>query len=207
MVLTNVVIDGCIVNFLVGYPVNSTPNTTNLFLRNNIIYGFIHANNATFDNNVFLATSTTGTVFYSIYAGKWYYTDYCLFRNNIIKNGSSSYGLSQHNIFYNNIFTDSISVQTATAQNNVSQKPLSTIFQSVNNTSKFNPSDNFHLKSGSPAISAGINNIDCGVYGGSSPFKEGMVPYNPHIQSADIASSTDQNGNLKVNIKVRAQSR
>lgn len=54
-------------------------------------------------------------------------------------------------------------------------------------------------------INAGTDGTDVGIYGTMQPFKDGMLPYNPHIQFKSISSSTDQNGNLPINIKVAAQ--
>lgn len=46
-----------------------------------------------------------------------------------------------------------------------------------------------------------------GIYGGlpNYTFKEGCVPFNPHIISKTIAPNTDVNGHLNINIKVGAQ--
>lgn len=46
--------------------------------------------------------------------------------------------------------------------------------------------------------------LDLGIYKGG--FKEGAVPFNPHIISAIIPEQTDENGNLNISIQVEAQS-
>lgn len=44
-----------------------------------------------------------------------------------------------------------------------------------------------------------------GIYGGSTPWKEGAIPSNPHIFFKNISNATDGSGNLPVQIKVSAQ--
>ncbi len=65
----------------------------------------------------------------------------------------------------------------------------------------------FHLAPNSPYKNAGTDGTDIGIYGGTFPWKEGSIPYNPHIQKNSVSGTTDANGNLKVKIKVEAQKR
>lgn len=77
----------------------------------------------------------------------------------------------------------------------------------VNETSNtYEYSDDLQLAPGSGGIGAGNDGNDIGIYGTSSPFKTGVVPYNPHFQQADIAPATDWNGALPVTIRTAAQS-
>ena len=64
---------------------------------------------------------------------------------------------------------------------------------------------NLHLRPNSPLHNAGTDGTDIGIYGGLFPWKEGSVPFNPHIQTKTIGNITDGNGNLQINIKVKAQ--
>lgn len=79
------------------------------------------------------------------------------------------------------------------------------IFVNDANTADFQWSDDLHLASGSPGIGAADDGTDIGIYGSTSPFKAGGVPYNPHYRQATIATSTNPNGDLPVNIRVAAQ--
>lgn len=83
--------------------------------------------------------------------------------------------------------------------NNFTAVPISSLF-----ANGFNYND-MHLVAGSPALTAGENGTQAGVYGGLFPFKEGSVPGNPHIFQKSIGASTDANGQLPVQIKVRAE--
>ncbi len=64
-----------------------------------------------------------------------------------------------------------------------------------------------HLAANSPAIGAGPEGTDCGIYGGPSPWKEGAVPITPHIQQQIIGTTTNPTGGLPVQIRVAAQDR
>jgi len=69
----------------------------------------------------------------------------------------------------------------------------------------FQWTDDLHLAAGSPGINAADDGTNIGIYGSGSPAKAGAVPYNPHYQQATIATSTNPNGELPVNIRVAAQ--
>jgi len=62
-----------------------------------------------------------------------------------------------------------------------------------------------HLVPTSPGLTASETGGQVGVYGGLFPYKEGAVPGNPHIYQKTISASTNANGQLPVQIKVRAE--
>lgn len=67
-------------------------------------------------------------------------------------------------------------------------------------------SSNMKLIPGSPALTAGEFGSQAGAYGGTFPYKDGAVPSTPHIYYRNIAPSTNANGELPVQIHVRAES-
>jgi hypothetical protein len=77
----------------------------------------------------------------------------------------------------------------------------------VSSSTSFSYSDDYHLKSTSVGVNAGRDGTDIGIYGGAFPWKEGSLTFNPHYQRINISPTTDNNGNLNVNIKVEAQER
>lgn len=82
--------------------------------------------------------------------------------------------------------------------------PAESIF--VNQTDGFYQfTDDLHLAAGSGGIGAADDGTDIGLYGSSSPYKAGAVPFNPHFSSATIAPATNPNGDLPVNIRAAAQ--
>jgi hypothetical protein len=65
--------------------------------------------------------------------------------------------------------------------------------------------NNLQLLATSAALTAGENGTQVGVYGGLFPMKLGNVPSNPHIYQKTISAATNTNGQLPVQIKVRAE--
>ncbi|MEI7983947.1 MAG: hypothetical protein WCI71_20035 [Bacteroidota bacterium] len=71
----------------------------------------------------------------------------------------------------------------------------------------FSYTNNYHLKSTSNGHNAGTDGTDVGIYGTLIPYKEAAVPFNPHISSKSIGSTTNPTGTLDVDIRVSAQDR
>ena len=69
----------------------------------------------------------------------------------------------------------------------------------------FDYSHNYHLQN--PSQYLGTDGTQVGIYGGTTPFKEKGAASNPQITNRNIATQTDVNGNLQINISVKAQDR
>jgi len=107
---------------------------------------------------------------------------------NCIINGTAMFSNSSGNVETNTIY---------------SQTPAMTFVSETDGAYQF--TDDLHLLPGSPGVVAGNDGTDIGLYGTSSPYKPGNVPYNPHFRTAAIAPATNGNGDLPVNIRVAAQ--
>ncbi len=90
------------------------------------------------------------------------------------------------------------------ATGNVVGVPVADMFINEPNGT-FDWTDDLHLQLTSVGVNMATDGTDVGVYGTSSPYKPGGVPYNPHFRSAAIAPATNGNGDLPVNIRVAAQ--
>ena len=66
---------------------------------------------------------------------------------------------------------------------------------------------NLKIREDSPCKNAGTDGTDIGIFGCPAPYKDGAVPFNPHINKALISGQTDKDGKLKVDIQVSAQTR
>lgn len=90
------------------------------------------------------------------------------------------------------------------ASDNILNEPASGIF--INETDdNFAWTDDLHLQATCSGVGAATDGSDIGLYGSSTPFKPGSVPFNPHVSVASIANSTNGNSQLPVNITVIAQ--
>lgn len=124
--------------------------------------------------------------------------------NNIIMSSSGFWAGNNYNVqAYNNIFkeTDPLGAGPMYLNNKFS---ITNLFVNAPDGA-FSYTGNYHLKSDSPARNAGFDGKDCGIYGGSNPYKEGAVPVNPHIRAKVLPAQTDAQGKINVQVTVAAQ--
>ncbi|MBK8700872.1 MAG: hypothetical protein IPN29_15560 [Saprospiraceae bacterium] len=208
----------------------STPNPTvqNIFLEENVIRNYVYfaeaknlsinknifqsyisgvSGQATFRNNIFLlhaTTACTSTPTFNNLNGALMYDNIIV---NIGCSGISS-GTFSGNSFYNNIFSSVVSFPIGNNQgtDNIIGEPIDSVFV-AHTFDNFSYINNYHLFPTSPGINGGSDGTDIGIFGTAFPYKEGSVPFNPHIQSQVIAPATNSQGKLNINIKVKAQDR
>lgn len=179
----------------------------NAFL-NNIIEGTVSRFGATnvFFNNVFLRDSGVppntrplsdifncefaNNIFRSSIAIKNTPVTHCVYNNNllVISNQSTLFSVNSSSLGLNNIF-------------GVSQ---SSIFVNQSGMA-FNYDHDYDLQTASLGKNAGTDGSDVGIYGGIYPWKIGSIPFNPHFQFKNVGPTTDNTGQLNVNIRVSAQ--
>lgn len=145
----------------------------------------------------------------------------CEFRNNVIASFSSPQNLGTGNIYINNICTISygingISGGTNTFFNNIflgfelnlagSGNMFGISFNGLFITSPTTPDETYQLANSSPAIGVGQGGVDCGMFGGNTPYILLGLPPIPVIEQFEVtADSTTFNQNLiKLNLRVRA---
>lgn len=147
---------------------------------------FVNAINSTFENNVFRGRLLSSGGYNDQFRN-------CVFKNNLFAQGN------QCGAAYP-------SCTGCMDFNSVLNQPDSTIFINYPAGQNFQYSLNYQLKSTSLGKNSGSDGTDIGIYGGSSPWKEGGIPFNPHISSKSIETQNDANGNIRIRIKVKAQS-
>lgn len=96
------------------------------------------------------------------------------------------------------LYTNNISDNTAfgTSNNNQSNVPASALFTLTGSSDA-----KYQLKTGSPAIGAGTGGIDCGVFGGQSPYVLSGMPAIPAIYQMVIGNNTNNQTVVDVKIK------
>lgn len=126
--------------------------------------------------------------------------------NNIIKHAKdpnlifANSGVAYNNGFYNNVITaaegtysnvqDIVYLGTA---------DVSSVFaKGINDAA-------YRLKEDSPAKGAGFGGVDCGPYGGATPYVESGLPlYHPYIKKAVVAGKS-VNGEVDVELNIKMQ--
>ena len=190
--LTNT--NNCIIkqNYCNGIYANVSPytNNSNLMIQNNILLSDVYTSTATITNNFFNGVSS-----YWIFTG-------CLIKNNIF----AASGLSTtptNNAFLNNIITNN-TFGTGSTNGNVIVANIDNVFLGYPTQGAYSFDGRYQLKSGSPAISAGDDNLDCGPFGGSEPYRLSGIGFNPNIYSVTMPSSGTSQGGLSVRVLISA---
>lgn len=163
----NIVISKCFVT-----SIRFSNNSNNIVVNNNIVWGLI-TNDGTSDgvitNNVFRAGNANDAAA----------INNCVVANNI---WNKNFATSFTNCNVGNNFAPG----TGTAPTGVTFADMSTIFVDANGGFVDNV---YQLKVGSPAIAAGEGGIDCGAFGGGSPFKLGVTPAIPSIYKLNVPAA------------------
>jgi hypothetical protein len=149
-----------------------TNNSNNIVVNNSIVWGLID-NDGTSDGVI------TNNVFRAGYANDAASISNCVVANNIWnKNLATS--------FTNCNVGNNFAPGTGTAPSGFTFVDMSTVFVDANGGFVDNV---YQLKAGSPAIAAGEGGIDCGAFGGGSPFKLGVTPAIPSIYKLNVPAA------------------
>jgi hypothetical protein len=142
------------------------------------------------------------------------YSDYsigdcinCQFKNNVFAYGHGFYRSKNCNLQYNmfvNALPYNATTSVLTGNNNIEYIGYYNSFVEGGALSSFSYVNDYHLKAGSPGIGAAEDGTNIGIYGTTMPYKDGAVPYSPHIRLVDIENQA-VNGELGVKITVAAQ--
>ncbi len=163
-------------------------NCSNIMITNNYIqetYTLIastSSSTAIVMNNVFNGQSASITLYNSI------------FENNIL------YKTYQANLYGCTVKNNLCSgTQLPSGNGNQLNVDMTTVFELSGSTD-----GQWKLKAGSPAIGAGVNGEDCGMFGGNNPYVLSGMPQIPAIYfySAPVSGSALQG--LPVHIKIKA---
>jgi len=192
-----------------GYPIyGQAANLGNIVITQNYIQGSAYysqaiyfpyaANNILITNNYIQGYVSSGTNFAGIFENNVVF-GYIALYNTTLKNNilTGSYGNFTN---YNCIYTNNISYNSdfGTANGNQANVVMSNVFAGTATTND----GYFKLKAGSPALGAGENGVDCGMYGGPFPYILSGMPNIPSIyyfNAPSIPSNT-------INVAIKAKS-
>ncbi len=185
-------------------------NTNFLTIRNNIVRSRVYhiTANALIENNIFYHQTNWGYWGDNPANSAIYNVTNSLIRNNIFMRQpvyTECQIVGTNNDVRNNIFANSTpDCYSSNYFNNYNAIFSDTIFvDQTASYSEFNYAHNYHLKT--PSLYPGYAGLGVGIFGGIMPYKEGEVPFNPHIQTQTISPATNTEGKLIIDIKVKAQ--
>ena len=120
--------------------------------------------------------------------------------NNIITGASGTIAVNTGNAINNNIFAGA----GTNANGNQYNVAMANVFVDFSGSLNYSDDAKWKLKTGSPAIGAGVSGIDCGVFGGPTPYVLSGVPNLPHIYEATIPGTAYSNLGLACTIKIKS---
>lgn len=174
-------------------------NAQQVLIANNILMNtLVNFNGCVMQNNIFLYQSSSSS-------GSTYVLFQC--NNNVLENNvfyyAFPYGIGGIQTFSRNVFFVPTPNLGVSVENNNYKGVNAASFFITNNGAPFTYLQNYHLTN--PGDFVGTDGKQVGLYGGSFPYKESAVPSPPHVRSKAIASSTDGQGKLNVQITTSAQ--
>jgi hypothetical protein len=191
-------------NVILAANVKPTVNTqTVAYFYNNVMRDLNVWTNSRADiaNNVFIRP-----------VGQALYIKNGVFRKNIVLRGLP-YGVYEciNVLVEDNVFSTDQTLNgsglNCPQSGNLAGIPAEDIFENVpSETTTFSETLDFRLKPNSPArFGTPENADDAGIYGGDYPWKDGLLPANPHVD-AKLAPPSAAGNNLNVRLRVSAQS-
>jgi hypothetical protein len=166
---------------------------TNSVISNNIIGGYIHTNSSS--GNLQIANNVCN--YYSAGAIAVYNASIA---NNIITNTSGTIAVNTGNAINNNILAGA----GTNANGNLYNVVMANVFVDFSGSLNYSDDAKWKLKAGSPAIGAGVSGVDCGAFGGPTPYVLSGVPNLPHIYEATIPGTAYSNLGLACTIKIKS---
>ena len=163
--------------------VNATSKPTNLLVSNCYIayLDFVTLNSQTgqFVNNIFAGSINN------------FGNGACLLSNNIFLYGHSG---EANCTYQNNIADNSYPLPTGNGNQNLTTSQINGLFVGYPNQSTYSNDGRYVLKVGSLAIGTGTGGTDCGIYGGTNPYRLSGIPAIPAFYKL-TAPSTITGGN------------
>lgn len=183
---SNVIISGNYGNGIVYAFTSSSTLITNVLIINNYLA------------NVNLNSQYSGVIANNIVSHHSNAASNFTIKNNIFTNTDGSPDFNGNsNTISNNISASTVGLPAGNGnQNDVS---MTSVFVGATGNST---DGQWHLKTGSPAIGAGLNGEDCGIYGGNTPYRLSGLPKIPSVYL--LSAPATSNGNtLTVTISIK----
>jgi hypothetical protein len=134
-----------------------------------------------------------------------------LVMNNVIYGHLAGYNMTFQNniltdrgevVFYNCSMHNNVAFNSAFGNGNGNQEnvAMTTVFASSESTD-----GQYQLKNGSPAKGAGLDGVDCGMFGGPEPYVLSGIPDIPVIYFFEAPDGASATNGLPVHIKVKSR--
>lgn len=180
-----------------SYPLSISSGCNNIIVSNNYIEQYSGGGWQIISMSATSAALITNNVIYGAASNDYLTLNNATFNNNILV-GFSGAIVGANNSQNNNL---SSGAQLDTTGGNVHHNQINVNMANVFVGTGSNDGK-YKLKAGSPAIGAGYNSEDCGMFGGSDPYVLSGLPTVPSIYY--IAVPTSGYGTLPVHVKIKS---
>ena len=171
-------------------------SVNNILIANNYITDIITLNNR---SNGVIVNNVTFNGIHNVYNSQ--------IKNNIVLNAGQGSPFSQANP--GNYINYNLVAGNLPAGNygpdNQGNIDMSEVFLGYPASGGYSTDGRWQLKSGSPAIAAGEDGIDCGMFGGTLPYVLSGMPPVPRIYEAIVPTAGSSSSGLPVIIKAKSQ--
>ncbi|MBK9255359.1 MAG: hypothetical protein IPM42_07725 [Saprospiraceae bacterium] len=197
----NILFEGCYFEWNASNDHKIIGNNNNtLLIRNNIFVNTNNNNGGWFD--IVISANSNSIIENNVF--RWtIQVQNSIVRNNIFLSNSTNpiQNIGSGNSFLNNIL---VMNQIGLGNTNIINVPEATICEGHPTQGARSFDDRFMLKSGSPAIGAGVGGIDCGAFAGPTPYKLSGIPLVPLIYQVNAPTTGNAATGINVNVKIRA---
>lgn len=157
-------------------------------------------------HNSFLGSIDSGADAYNVFAynnviSNGNYGSHVAYSNNIFYNSGIDIDGTNNNSYNNNICDD----DAPNVGGNIGNVEMSTVFVGYPSSNGYSNDDRWQLidDPSNPAIGAGENGEDCGMFGGNTPYILSGIPEHPEVYGIYVPAVNNGNSQMNVEVKVR----
>ena len=202
-------------NKIVGIQINDSSSCSHIWIISNYIDGSVTTHNLNslqpiisdieigynyINQGISLTYGFSGSIYNNVIYYNYIYTTDFVIKNNIFYDGTAGINpgdISHPNLINNNIFSNP---GLTNGSNNLTGVLMTDVFQGpTGNTTD----GQWRLKAGSPAIGAGLNAENCGMFNGIYNYRLSGIPFNPSVYVLN-APATSSGNTLPITISVKS---
>lgn len=184
-------------NSIYYYTINVKSNSSNISISNNFISTVKESRQYYYYQSILSESSTYCSVKNNIIFGELI-CENIDFQNNVLR---STWPCQLVNCSMNN----NIAINDAFGTKNGNQANITMTTVFVGSTTNPSSDGKWQLKNGSPAKAAGVDGVDCGMFGGSDPYTLSGIPDIPTIYYFEAPDGASPTKGLPIHVKIKSR--
>jgi hypothetical protein len=197
---------------LVGSSITFAAKITNIMILQSHVYQIRCNTNGVISNSIFSNNIVVNSISVSVQSGSLQ-----VLNNILVGNGSMNVYNSSiaNNIIChtggriientgNNIRNNLFAGEGTNVNSNQYNVSMDDVFVDFDGKLGYSTDGKWQLRNGSPAIGVGVGGVDCGAFGGATPYVLSGLPPLPHIYEASIPGTAYSEQGMECTIKIKA---